>query len=79
MILNNGLAVTYDHRFKKIGHPVRSAVLKLEIGGLVVGSVTTSEYLLLYVFFLSSCFFAPTFRAELHINTVEIESALNTQ
>ena len=41
---------TYDHRFKRTGHPVRSAVLKLEIGGLVVGSVTTSEYPLLYVF-----------------------------
>ena len=42
---------TYDHRLKKIGHPVRSAIHKLEIGGLVVGWVTTSEYPLLYVFF----------------------------
>jgi hypothetical protein len=41
---------TYDHRLEKIGHPVRSAVLKLQIGRLVVGWVTTSEYLLLYVF-----------------------------
>jgi hypothetical protein len=43
--------VTYDHRLKRIGHPVRSAIHKLEIGGLVVGWVTTSEYPLLYVFF----------------------------
>ena len=46
---NKSLSITYDHRFKRTGHPVRSAVLKLEIGGLVVGSVTTSEYPLLYV------------------------------
>ncbi|KAH9207277.1 hypothetical protein DL95DRAFT_313987, partial [Leptodontidium sp. 2 PMI_412] len=41
---------TYDHRLKRIGHPVRSAIRKLQIGRLVVGWVTTSEYLLLYVF-----------------------------
>jgi hypothetical protein len=54
------LTVTYDHRLKKIGHPVRSAILKLQIGRLVVGWVTTSEYLLLYVFlnfFLGLIFF----------------------
>ena len=34
------------------GHPVRSAIHKPQIGGLVVGWVTTSEYPLLYVFFL---------------------------
>ena len=45
-----GRIVTYDHRLKRIGHPVRSAIHKLEIGGLVVGWVTTSEYPLLYVF-----------------------------
>ena len=45
------IAFTYDHRLKRIGHPVRSAIHKLEIGGLVVGWVTTSEYPLLYVFF----------------------------
>ncbi|CCD46378.1 hypothetical protein BofuT4_P119280.1 [Botrytis cinerea T4] len=28
---------------KRIGHPVRSAIHKLQIGGLVVGWVTTSE------------------------------------
>ncbi|KAH9212544.1 hypothetical protein DL95DRAFT_508947, partial [Leptodontidium sp. 2 PMI_412] len=44
------LAATYDHRLLKIGHPVRSAIHKQEIGRLVVGWVTTSEYLLLYVF-----------------------------
>ncbi|CCD43518.1 hypothetical protein BofuT4_P011940.1 [Botrytis cinerea T4] len=37
------LSVTYDHRLKRIGHPVRSAIHKLQIGGLVVGWVTTSE------------------------------------
>jgi hypothetical protein len=44
------LLATYDHRLKRTGHPVRSAIHKLEIGGLVVGWVTTSEYPLLYVF-----------------------------
>jgi len=47
---NNRFDCTYDHRFKRTGHPVRSAIHKLEIGRLVVGWVTTSEYLLLYVF-----------------------------
>jgi hypothetical protein len=42
--------VTYDHRLRRIGHPVRSAIHKPQIGGLVVGWVTTSEYPLLYVF-----------------------------
>ena len=42
---------TYDHRLEKTGHPVRSAILKFQIGRLVVGWVTTSESLLLYVFF----------------------------
>jgi hypothetical protein len=46
---------TYDHRLRRIGHPVRSAIHKPQIGRLVVGWVTTSEYLLLYVF----AFFAP--------------------
>jgi hypothetical protein len=41
---------TYDHRLRKIGHPVRSAIHKPQIGRLVVGWVNTSEYLLLYVF-----------------------------
>ncbi len=44
------LSATYDHRLQNTGHPVRSATHKLQIGGLVVGSVTTSEYPLLYVF-----------------------------
>jgi hypothetical protein len=43
---------TYDHRLRGNGHPVRSAIHKPQIGGLVVGWVTTSEYLLLYVFCL---------------------------
>jgi hypothetical protein len=48
--LNSPLSVTYDHRLRRIGHPVRSAIHKPQIGRLVVGWVTTSEYLLLYVF-----------------------------
>ena len=55
-------AFTYDHRLKRTGHPVRSAFHKLQIGRLVVGWVTTSEYLLLYVFwllFLVICVFSP--------------------
>ncbi|KAH8650867.1 hypothetical protein BGZ60DRAFT_550084 [Tricladium varicosporioides] len=45
------IIATYDHRLRRIGHPVRSAIHKPQIGGLVVGWVTTSEYPLLYVFF----------------------------
>jgi hypothetical protein len=50
IVFDMTITVTYDHRLKRIGHPVRSAIHKLEIGGLVVGWVTTSEYPLLYVF-----------------------------
>ena len=46
------IAITYDHRLRSTGHPVRSAIHKPQIGRLVVGWVTTSEYLLLYVFIL---------------------------
>ena len=42
----------YGHRYRKARDPVRSPLVKPVIGGLVVGSVTTSEYPLLYVFFL---------------------------
>ncbi|RAK83044.1 hypothetical protein BO79DRAFT_161873, partial [Aspergillus costaricaensis CBS 115574] len=45
---------TYDHRVWKTGLPVRSAVLKPHAGRLVVGWVTTSESLLLYVFYFFS-------------------------
>jgi len=41
---------TYGHRLKNTRHPVRSAIDKLQIEQLVVGSVTTSESCLLYVF-----------------------------
>ena len=44
---------TYDHRLVRTGHPVRSAILKHQIGRLVVEWVTISEYLLLYVFWAS--------------------------
>ena len=40
---------TYDHRVRNTGLPVRSAILKPHAGMLVVGSVTTSESVLLYV------------------------------
>jgi hypothetical protein len=54
------MTVTYDHRLERTGHPVRSAIHKLEIGRLVVGWVTTSEYLLLYVLFVCFCLSLPT-------------------
>src|SRR6478609_4852227 len=47
---------TYDHRCMKAWDPVRSPLIKHVTGRLVVGSVTTSEYRLLYVFF--ACPFA---------------------
>ena len=49
------LPATYDHRLRRIGLPVRSAIHKPQIGRLVVGWVTTSEYLLLYVFLSFFC------------------------
>ncbi|KAM5520609.1 hypothetical protein FOXYSP1_14500 [Fusarium oxysporum f. sp. phaseoli] len=42
--------VTYDHTHWRIRDPVCSPIDKPVRGGLVVGSVTTSEYPLLYVF-----------------------------
>jgi hypothetical protein len=45
--------VTYDHRIVRTALPVCSAVLNHYAGRLVVGSVTTSESLLLYVFFFA--------------------------
>ena len=48
--MNAICSVTYDHRTQNIRHPVRSALDKLGTAGLVVGSVTTSESLVLYVF-----------------------------
>ena len=43
------ITFTYDHRLRRPGHPVRSAIHKSQIGRLVVEWVTISEYLLLYV------------------------------
>ena len=40
---------TYGHRSQRTDHPVRSGVLKLRTGGLVVRWVTTCESPLLYV------------------------------
>ena len=54
---HNPMSITYDHRLKRIGHPVRSAIHKLQIGGLVVGWVTTSESPLLYVSFCGFYFY----------------------
>jgi hypothetical protein len=44
------LSFAIDHRTWKTGLPVRSIILKPCAGRLVVGWVTTSEYLLLIVF-----------------------------
>ena len=41
---------TYDHRLRRIGHPVRSAIHKPQIGKSVLKWVTIGESLLLYVF-----------------------------
>jgi hypothetical protein len=50
--LNKAKSFTYDHRLRRTSDPVRSRIIKPQIGRLVVGWVTTSEYLLLYVFAL---------------------------
>ncbi|KAK1983732.1 hypothetical protein LZ30DRAFT_815916, partial [Colletotrichum cereale] len=50
---------TYDHTHWRIRDPVRSPIDKPVRAGLVVGSVTTSEYLVLYVF----CFFCSDYHA----------------
>ena len=55
------LTSTYDHTSRKTRDPVRSPQDKPGRAGLVVGSVTTSEYPVLYVFFFYFFFFAPTF------------------
>ena len=44
------ITFTYDHRLRRTGHPVRSAIHKPQIGRSVVEWVTISESLLLYVF-----------------------------
>ncbi|KAK1994415.1 hypothetical protein LX36DRAFT_208379, partial [Colletotrichum falcatum] len=41
---------TYDHTHRRTRDPVRSPIDKPVRAGLVAGSVTTSEYLVLYVF-----------------------------
>ena len=41
---------TYDHRLQKASTLVSSYIFKLQIGMLVVWSVTTCESILLYVF-----------------------------
>ncbi|KAI3338981.1 hypothetical protein F4824DRAFT_67109 [Ustulina deusta] len=45
---------TYDHRIWRTPGPVRSPVAKPDTARLVVGSVTTSESLVLYVFCLAT-------------------------
>jgi hypothetical protein len=44
------LSTTYDHIHLKARDPVRSPIVKQVRAGLVVRSVTTSEYPVLYVF-----------------------------
>ena len=48
------ILITYGHRYWKTRDPVRSPIDKPIIARLVVGSVTTSESLVLYVFLLLS-------------------------
>ena len=50
---NKSMPLTYDHRLQSTEDPVRSPDLKLQIGRSVVVWVTSSESLLLYVFFWS--------------------------
>ncbi len=50
----SGLSSTYDHTYWKARDPVRSPLVKPVRAGLVVGSVTTSEYPVLYVFCLKT-------------------------
>jgi uncharacterized membrane protein len=50
IIIELAAVFAIDHRTWKTGLPVRSVVLKPCAGRLVVGWVTTSEYLLLIVF-----------------------------
>jgi hypothetical protein len=52
ILLNRTSSFTYDHRLQRKWDPVCSPGIKLWIGRLVVGWVTTSEYLLLYVYHL---------------------------
>ena len=46
---------TYDHTIWNTRDPVRSPLVKPDRAGLVVGSVTTSESPVLYVFFAIFC------------------------
>jgi hypothetical protein len=54
IIPNSEVSGTYDHTYQRTRDPVRSPIDKLIRGGLVVGSVTTSESPLLYVFAIFS-------------------------
>ena len=57
-------ANTYDHTHWRTRDPVRSPIDKPVRARLVVGSVTTSESLVLYVFF---CLFLASFLELLHL------------
>ena len=50
ILLIKAILLAIDHRIQNAGLPVRSDVLKLYAGWLVVGWVTTSESQLLIVF-----------------------------
>ena len=58
--LVESLSFTYGHRSQKTEDPVRSPVLKLRTGRLVLRWVTTWEYRLLYVLL----FVLPIFRKQ---------------
>ncbi len=74
MYVSNLQSTTYDHRLWNIGHPVRSAIHKPQIGGLVVGSVTTSEYPLLYVLLFDLPFNVSPMHPETRLNEVKEHS-----
>ena len=64
---------TYDHTYQRTRDPVRSPIDKLVRGGLVVGSVTTSESPLLYVIF---AFLAATRRTSFEYRKLDLDLGL---
>ena len=71
MTCSSLIVSTYNHRLVRTGHPVRSAILKHQIGGSVVGWVTTSESPLLYVYHFI-LFLLPMIRLEFGWSSVEV-------
>ena len=59
----------------RTGHPVRSAILKHQIGRSVVGWVTTSESLLLYVIHCFAFLYASPSFLPIIFNRLKVEYA----